>query len=69
MLDNELQFIYLVCDAFSNCFIDMFLLTWNFNPKVLYSPSAYKDEQNFIALVNQEITNDIVQIGHRINFI
>ena len=31
----------------------LFFLTLNFNPKVLYSPSDFADEKNFMALLTQ----------------
>jgi hypothetical protein len=47
--------------------ITLFFLTLNFNHKVLYAPSDYKDEANFVTFVgNKEIPKDLDKINDRI---
>jgi len=45
--ENQLIFIYFLM-YFPTLLILLFFLTLNFNHKVLYSPSDYRDEDNFI---------------------
>ncbi len=35
----------------------LFFITWNFNPSVLYSPSDYQNEDNFIKIVTKAYRN------------
>jgi len=46
---NQLVFIYFLI-FFPTLLVCLFFLTLNFNNKVLYAPSDYKDETNFIKL-------------------
>jgi len=48
-VDKSLQhtFVWFVM-AFPTCLVLLFFATLNFNPKVLYAPSDFKDEDNFL---------------------
>jgi hypothetical protein len=48
-VDHGLQhtFVWFVM-AFPTCLVLLFFATLNFNPKVLYAPSDFKDEENFL---------------------
>lgn len=54
LLSEELQkiFIWFVM-IFPSLLVFLFFVTLNFNSKVLYAPSDYKDESNFISLVKK----------------
>lgn len=45
----------------------LFFITWNFNPSVLYSPSDYKNEDNFLTILTKKHKNDIVDIEKSID--
>src|SRR5659263_346797 len=49
LVDKPLQtiFIWFVM-VFPTLLVILFFTTLNFNPRVLYSPSDYKDEENFV---------------------
>ena len=50
---NQKLFIYfLIC--FPTLLVILFFLTLNFNNKVLYAPSDYKDETNYIKINNPD---------------
>lgn len=51
-VDEELQqtFIWFVM-LFPTLIVILFFLTLNFNPKVLYAPSDFKDEENFLSAI------------------
>jgi hypothetical protein len=51
--DPELQktFIWFVM-LFPTLLVVLFFITWNFNPKVMYAPSDFKDESNFISTLS-----------------
>lgn len=49
LVDKELQsiFVWFVM-LFPTLIVSLFFITLNFNPKVLYAPSDFKDEENFL---------------------
>lgn len=47
--ENQLIFIYFLI-SFPTLLVFLFFLTLNFNNKVLYSPSDYRDEKNFVSI-------------------
>lgn len=47
--ENQLIFIYFLI-SFPTLLVFLFFLTLNFNNKVLYSPSDYRDEENFLLI-------------------
>ena len=51
-VDKELQqtFIWFVM-LFPSLIVVLFFITLNFNPKVLYAPSDFKDEENFLSVI------------------
>ncbi len=57
-LDIELQrtFIWFVI-FFPILLVILFFITLNFNPKVMYAPSDFKDEKNFISTLSGFATN------------
>jgi DNA-binding transcriptional ArsR family regulator len=52
LIDKELQktFVWFVM-AFPFALVLLFYMTLNFNPKVLYAPSDYQNEENFINIL------------------
>lgn len=48
--ENQLFFIYFLI-AFPSLLVILFFITLNFNNRVLYSPSDYKDEENFLKIL------------------
>ncbi len=54
LIDKSLQeiFVWFVI-IFPTVLVILFFLTLNFNSKVLYAPSDFKDETNFISLLNK----------------
>ena len=52
-VDKELQrvFVWFVM-MFPTLIVILFFLTLNFNPKVLYAPSDFRDEENFLNTLN-----------------
>lgn len=57
-LSTELQSIfiwYVMC--FPVLLVLLFFITWNFNPTVLYSPSDYQNEDNFLTILTKKYKN------------
>lgn len=53
--ENQAAFIYfLIC--FPTILVIVFFITLNFNNKVLYAPSDYKDETNYISINKYDIS-------------
>lgn len=53
--ENQIVFIYFLM-VFPSILVILFFLTLNFNNKVLYAPSDYKDEQNYITVNRFDIS-------------
>lgn len=48
-IKSDLQFIFILyLIIFPILIVILFFLTWNFNPKVLYSPNDFSDENNYM---------------------
>lgn len=64
LVSDSLQkiFIWYVM-GFPVLLVLLFFITLNVNPKVLYAPSDFKDEKNFMALIKQadKIIDDVVR--------
>jgi hypothetical protein len=52
---NQLQFIYFLI-IFPSLLVILFFITLNFNNKVLYAPSDYKNEDNYIRINKFDIS-------------
>lgn len=78
---NQLVFIYfLIC--FPSLLVILFFTTLNFNNKVLYAPSDYKDEENYVKInkfdisrqktvevvvsKNEPLVNEIIQLNKQV---
>ena len=49
-VDKEIQYVFVwFVMAFPILLVTLFFATLNFNPKVLYAPSDFKDEENFLS--------------------
>lgn len=54
-LPPDLQHIFMwFVMAFPLLLVLLFFITLNFNPKVLYAPSDYQDETNFVQIITQQ---------------
>ncbi|MBK8611843.1 MAG: hypothetical protein IPL84_18415 [Chitinophagaceae bacterium] len=53
--DNQQLFIYFLI-FFPSILVILFFITLNFNNKVLYAPSDYKDEQNYININKYDLS-------------
>lgn len=57
-LPNELQIIFIwFVMVFPVLLVLLFFITWNFNPTVLYFPSDYQNEDNFLTLLTKKYNN------------
>jgi uncharacterized tellurite resistance protein B-like protein len=56
LVDKELQHIFVwFVMAFPTIIVALFFITLNFNPKVLYAPSDFRNEENFLnTLIGQK---------------
>lgn len=63
LIDSKLQsvFIWYVM-LFPLILLVSFFLTWNFNSKVLYPPSEFKDEKNYLNLLGIEVQEEIINL-------
>lgn len=52
--NQELFIIFLIC--FPSILVVLFFITLNFNNKVLYAPSDYKDETNYIKINKYDVS-------------
>lgn len=52
--------------AFPCLLVVMFFLTLNFNNKVLYAPSDYADEANFVTMMNKQILEVEERLTHTV---
>ena len=56
LIDSSIQSIFVwFMIAFPSALIFLFFITLNFNPGVLYSPSDYSDESNFMKAIIKQI--------------
>jgi hypothetical protein len=62
LVQNEMQeiFIWFII-GFPTLLILLFFVTLNFNPKVIYAPSDFKDEENFIKTMGGNLQFDKVE--------
>lgn len=60
-------FIWFVM-LFPTFLVSCFFLTLNFNPKVLYAPSDFRDEENFLNILNgtRKVTSNLKTIDNNI---
>lgn len=69
LVDQSIQstFVWFVM-LFPTLIVGLFFITLNFNPKVLYAPSDFKDEDNFLQtmLGARRIESDLEQIDKKI---
>ncbi|MCI5145664.1 MAG: hypothetical protein D3923_09060 [Candidatus Electrothrix sp. AR3] len=51
--------------------VSLFFITLNFNSKVLYAPSDFKDETNFISLVKKvdQVASDVGKLSKRVSIV
>jgi hypothetical protein len=57
-IDADNQFVFIVfLIAFPTLLVILFFLTLNLNNKVLYAPSDYEDEENFVTLTKYDYSN------------
>lgn len=68
LVDKSLQtiFIWFVM-VFPTLLVILFFTTLNFNPRVLYSPSDYKDEENFVSVLigTKKIRESLDQVSQQ----
>lgn len=68
-VEKELQrtFVWFVM-AFPTMLVTAFFLTLNFNPKVLYAPSDFRNEENFISTVvgTRELSVDLAALTEQL---
>ena len=59
LVNNEMQeiFIWFII-GFPTLLILLFFVTLNFNPKVIYAPSDFKDEENFLKTMGRNLEID-----------
>jgi len=63
LLDLKLQSIFIwYVMLFPLILLVSFFLTWNFNSKVLYPPSEFKDEKNYLNLLGIEGQQEIINL-------
>ncbi len=60
---NQQTYIWFLM-FFPTFLVALFFLTLNFNPKVLYSPSDFRDEENYIKIFQPSTTAEILKKLH-----
>ncbi|EIU6832497.1 hypothetical protein L5168_004504 [Vibrio parahaemolyticus] len=59
-IEPDIQAIYIwFLIGFPSCLVVMFFLTLNFNNAVLYAPSDFTNDENFLASNNKSMVNEV----------